>query len=242
MPIRAKAKRLVKQNRKTAEALSTASPLITEEETSTTLPIQRKYIIAAVVVLAIIGILYVARGVFVAAIVNGQPISRLSVISELEKQGGKQALNSLITKTLIFQEANKQKITVSKQEVDAEMKKIEESVVKQGQNLNQLLATQGMSRDALAEQVSLQKLIEKMVGKEIQVTDKEVSDYIEKNKETLGDTTDQANLQENVKQQLRQQKLSEKYQALIEKLQKDAKISYFVAIRVIHFLSYPFFT
>lgn len=230
MPAKAKTKKPVRQSRKTQEALSAASPFITEEETTTSyIPhLQRKYIIAIAIVLGLIGILYTARGLFVAALVNGQPITRLSVVSELEKQGGKQALNSLVIKTLIFQEANKQKVIVSQQEVNNEMKKVEDSITKQGQNLDQLLALQGMSRDALAEQLRLQKLIEKIVGKDIVVSDKEITEYMDENKETLSSTTDQTGLRENVKEQLKQKKLSEKYQALIQKLQKDAKISYFI--------------
>jgi len=56
---------------------------------------------------------FLLKGLFIAALVNGQPISRFTVISELEKQSGKQALTSLVNQTLIFQEAKKKNITVS---------------------------------------------------------------------------------------------------------------------------------
>lgn len=216
------------QSKEVREALVASSPIVTEEEVSTS-PMQRKYVIGVLVVLAIAGILYANRGLFIAAMVNGQPITRLSVINELEKQGGKQTLNTLVTKTLVVQEANKKHITVGKPEIDTEMKKIEESVSKQGQNLDQLLSLQGMSRQSLEEQIRIQKLIEKMVGSDIAISDKEITDYIEKNKDSLSSITDQTQLRDSVKQQIKQQKLSEKYQALIQKLQKDAKISYFVA-------------
>ena len=46
-----------------------------------------------------------SRGLFVVALVNGEPISRIEVIKALEKQGGKATLDSLVTKKLIAQEA-----------------------------------------------------------------------------------------------------------------------------------------
>ncbi|MFA5996816.1 MAG: hypothetical protein WC790_03850, partial [Candidatus Paceibacterota bacterium] len=43
-----------------------------------------------VAIILIVISLFFAKGLFVVATVNGSPISRLSVITELEKQGGKQ--------------------------------------------------------------------------------------------------------------------------------------------------------
>jgi len=98
------------------------------------------------------------------ATVNGQPISRLTLIREMEKSSGKQVLEGLIGKTLILQEAKKQNIFVGKEDIDQEMAKIEENFKNQGQDLNQLLAFQGMTRADLEEQIQLQKTAEKLAG------------------------------------------------------------------------------
>ena len=91
-------------------------------------------------ILLLAGLLYAFRSLFVAAMVNGQPISRVSLVRELEKQNGKQALNSLVTKTLIYQEARKQNVSVSDDEINGEMKKIEDNLQQQGQRLDQHLS------------------------------------------------------------------------------------------------------
>lgn len=174
------------------------------------------------------GLLYYFRGLFIAATINGEPVSRIALIQELEKQGGKQALNTLVTKTLVMQEARKKNVTVSKDEINAEMKKIEDNLKSQGQNLDQVLQIQGMTRPGLEEQIKLQKMVEKMVGKEITVSAKEVDDYIEKNKATFPEGTDIERERPKVQEQLKQQKLSERIQTWLEKLQKDAKIDYLV--------------
>ena len=186
------------------------------------------YLTAGLIIVLIAGLLYLLRSFFIAAMVNGQPISRFSVISELERQSGKQALDTLVTKSLIMQEAKKQNVTVSQDEINKEIKRIEDNVKKQGQTLDQVLALQGMDRQALTDQIRIQKTVEKLLGKDIKVTDKEVSDYIEKNKDALGSDPTSEATKTQVKEQLTQQKLSEKFQTWLQDLQKKAKIDYFV--------------
>lgn len=189
----------------------------------------RKYLLP-LVILVILGILYLFRGFFIAATVNGQPIGRLSVIQELEKQGGKRALDNIITKTLIIQEGNKKNITVSQKEIDEQIKTIESNLKKQGMNIDQALQAQGMTRSALNEELKIQITVQKLVGDKVTVTDKEVQDYIEQNKEFLQATSpDQEPDAAQVREQIKQQKLQKKTQDFIEALRKNAKISYFTA-------------
>lgn len=185
-------------------------------------------IIGSLVVLLALGLLYYYRGVFVAAIVNGEPISRMAVVKDLEKQGGRQTLDSHVTKVLILQEAKKKNVTVAQSEIDGEIKKIDDSLKVQKQTLDAVLMQRGMSREELVDQIRVQKMIEKLVGKDIEVTDKEVTDYITQNQEAMGPIEDQAATEKQVKDQLKQQKLNEKFQSYLENLQKNAKISYFV--------------
>ncbi len=186
-------------------------------------------VLAAVATLALLGLLFYLKSLFIAATVNNMPIFRMSIIKELEKQGGKQTLNTLVLKTLIFQEAKKKNVSVNKEEIDTELKKAEANIVASGQTLDQVLAAQGLTREGVREQIEIEKLIEKLLGSDITVSDKELTDYIAKNRDTLPQSTDEAQLKESVKQQLTQQKKSEKYQGWLAELQKNAKINYFVS-------------
>lgn len=116
--------------------------------------------------LALLGLLIYARSLVVVAIVNNRPIFRWSYSQELNKVAGKQTLESLITKSLINSEAEKQKLKINKEELDAEVAKIEDFAKQQGADLNQLLELQGMTRQDLISDVRLQKLVEKMAGTE----------------------------------------------------------------------------
>ena len=60
------------------------------------------------ILLVIIGIVifgYKYRGEFIVATVNGKPVTRLELISELEKQGASKALDSIIVQKLIAEKA-----------------------------------------------------------------------------------------------------------------------------------------
>jgi len=183
------------------------------------------FLIIFIIILAL-GV-YFFRSLFIAATVNGQPIWRLNLIRELEIQSGKETLNGLISKTLVLQEAKKQNVIVSKEEIDQEIKNLEENFSKQGQDLNQILSAQGISKEGLTEQIRFQKIIEKILGKDINVTDQEISDYIKQNENLLPKDSTAEELKSTVKRQLEQQKVSEKIQSWVSSLQDSAKIIYF---------------
>lgn len=187
---------------------------------------RRSKIVLLLVLLFLLGLLYFFRSLLIAVSVNGSPITRIAVVQELEKQYGKQALESLITETLILQEAKKQNVAIGKDEVENEVKKIEQVLGEQGQKLDEVLLLRGMTRNDLVEQITVQKMVEKMVGKDIEITDKEVNDYIEKNEVETPEGAKPEDTIASVKEQLRQQKLNEKFKTWIENLQKNAKINY----------------
>ncbi len=181
---------------------------------------------AWVVIIAVA--LYYFRGQFIVATVNGQPILRSSLMRELEKQSGKQVLDTLILKTVIMQEAAKQKVGVTPEEVDEEVKKLEETFKGRGQDIDSALAVQGMTRADLKEQMMLQKLVERMAGKEVTVTDDEVKEYMEANKAFLPKDAKPEELKVEIKKQLEQQKLTAKIQEWVTKLKEGAKVQHWL--------------
>lgn len=180
--------------------------------------------IIALIILALLA--YIFRSWFVVATVNGQPITRTALDSQLEQQYGKQELDALVAQTLILQEANKQHVTVSQQEVNDSEKQISDTLAKQGQSLDAVLAARGMSKQQLDDQIRLQKTVEKLVGKNVTISDQEVQDYISKNQDSLPTGLSDAELKQQVKQQLMTQKINDKAQTLVQDLEKKAKVSY----------------
>ncbi len=181
-----------------------------------------------IAVLLIVVALFFAKGLFVAATVNGSPISRLSVIQELEKQGGKQALEAIIDKKLIETELNKQKITVTKEEVDEEIKKIETQVTSQGGTLDQALAMQGMTKEKLIEQITIQKKLEKLLADKVAVIEAEIDAYIKDSKATPPKDVKIEDFRKQISEQLKQQKFQQEAQKWVSDLTASAKIKYYV--------------
>lgn len=194
------------------------------EENKVTLKINKKTLGIIVVLVIVIGLLYSCRGLFVAAMVNGSPLTRLEVIEELEKASGKQALNALIAKKLVYADAKKNNVTVTGEEVDTEIAKIGIQLQMQGQTLDQALLSQGISLDTFKEQIYNQKLLEKLVSGGITVSDEEIAQFVKDNKLTVPKGQEQE-FNAQVKEQLMQQKLAAAQRDYIEKLRSDAKIT-----------------
>jgi foldase protein PrsA len=147
----------------------------------------------------------------------------------LERQGGKQVLENLIDQTLINQEAKKEKITVSADEIDQEIKSIEDVVKSQGLSLDDALKFRNQTRDDLKKQISLQKTIEKLLSSKITITDAEITDYYTKNKSQYDKMAKFDSLKDQIKSQIFQQKLTDEYTKWVAELRAKAKIHYFVS-------------
>ncbi|MEK7211377.1 MAG: SurA N-terminal domain-containing protein [Patescibacteria group bacterium] len=208
------------------ESASTA-PATAGEGKQISIKISRRAVKIAAVVLAVGAAAFFAKGLFVAAIVNGHIISRFAVISELEKSSGKGALAAIITRKLIDDEVAKKGITATPEEVSAEIKKIDERLKSQGQTLAAALMAEGMTEADLEKQISSQKKLENLLADKTQVTDDEVAQYIKDNKITVP-KSGEADLKVQIKNQLQQQKMGEASSALIESLRAAAAIRYFV--------------
>lgn len=183
-------------------------------------------LVAIIILLA--AVLYMFRGLFVAATVNGQVISRFTLTAELDKKAGKQTLEALVTKDLILQEMAKKNITVTDAQVNTELKKIEDTLSKQGRTLTDALSQQGLTKADLVDQLRIQKMIEKLFAKNITVSGKEIDAFLAQNKDSLPAGQDPAALRVSAEAQIKQQKLTAKFQAWLAALQKTAKIQYFV--------------
>lgn len=203
-------------------AQQSSQSLLSKVKTS---PMQSTAIAAVVFLIALASLLYYFKGTFVAALVNGQPILRQTIASQLEKQYGKQALDMLITQTLIEQQAAKDGVSISQDELDAEIAKIEDQIKAEGQTLDQILLLQGMSRDDLNKQIKLSKLVEKLSSNESSASATEIAEYIEKNAETLPAELTGEKLDNYVLGLLTNQKKSQATQTWLANLKQGAKIS-----------------
>ena len=183
------------------------------------------YRLAWLVLLVFLFINY--RGLVIAATVNGEPVSRLAVIQELEKRDGAQVLENLINEVLIRQKAKEANIVVIDEEINQRISEIETQLAEQGQTLDEILELQGLTRNELSSQIEIQILIERLLESQVEVTDEEINEYIETNGDFLPEELSEEELREEVRNQLTQQKLSQGYSTWIESIRNESEINFF---------------
>lgn len=160
-----------------------------------------------------------------AAYVNGKPISRLEYIKNMEKQGGKQVLDRMVEETLIKDEAAKKGVKVDQGTIDAEIAKIDTQIKAQGMTLDQALAAQQMTKSDLIEQIRLQKMAEKLAPTPADITQSQIDDYINQNKDQFPKTATKEEMESTAKTQLLSQAKNAAFDKWFTDLKAKAKIT-----------------
>lgn len=189
----------------------------------------KRFWIIAVLVLAgaaILGLLTRNKGWILAANVNGAPISRMELNGRLTDRFGTQMLEAIIGETLILQEAQKQNVSVSPDEMSEKIGTIEQSLGG-ADSLEQSLKLQGITRGEFEKQIRIQLLIDKMLGDEVSVSAEEVDDFVKTNAALLTATTE-AEQKTEAETQIRNNKVSQKFVEWFAQLKENAKIEKFL--------------
>lgn len=118
----------------------------------------------------------ISLGDEIAAKVGSEDISREAWINELEKRYGEDVLEEMVDKEVVEQAAEKYKVTVSDEEVDRELKMMKTMYGTAGQNLNK-------SKDQWKQEIQSSLLLEKLLTKDVTVSETVMKNYYEGNKE-----------------------------------------------------------
>lgn len=119
------------------------------------------------------------------ASVNGKEISKDELYAQMLKTNGTETLDLMISDEIIRQEAEKEDITVSDEEIEAEIAVYEEQYGG-AEELDSALAASGMTVESLKEEVQTYVKIEKLIGPGIEITDEQIQTYFDENKDSLG--------------------------------------------------------
>lgn len=179
-------------------------------------------------VILILGILLLAiykKSWFIAAMVNGSPVSNLELQMKLNNQFRSQILNQLINEKIIMDEARKANIILQDTEISQKIADIEKNVGGK-ETLDGLLTQQGQTRNTLKDQVRVQLAITKLYEKEATISAEEIIKFVETNKDQL-QATDSAKQADEAENLLKQQKLSQIFNEKFQTLRQSAKITIF---------------
>ena len=190
-----------------------------------TFPISKRWVV--VLLLAILAVVLLTnKGLVVVAVVNGRPIFRWQLSKALYSRLGQQTLEGMISEALIADAAQGAGVAVSQTEVDA---KVGQIVGELGENVSieDVLKFQGMTRSDFESQIRLQLTVEKLLGRDIEIAEKDIDNYIATNRATLV-ATEASALRQEARDSLFSQKVSEKVQPWFLEIKEKAKILRFL--------------
>jgi len=140
----------------------------------------------------------------VVATIGSTNITQNQVYEEMKGTVGKGAMANIITTELIKLEGKAQGVTVTDEDLDKVINPIKEKL-KTPEKFQEYLDEKGMDEKALRERTRLLLQRDRLIEKAFPTTDKDITEYYEKNKEKLGGTLEQVRpqVEEKVKERNR---------------------------------------
>jgi hypothetical protein len=182
--------------------------------------------IVGVLVLVFVALLAANKGWIVAAVVNGKPIYSWQLNAALRSRFGEQTLEGMIGEQLIADQAKSSGVSVSQQDVDAKQQEVLSSLGADVK-LDDLLKFQGLTKSDFVNQLKLQLLVEKLLTKDLTISDTDINNYIATNRATLT-ATDPAKLKTEATQAIKTNIVNEKLQTWFTEIRQKAKVLKFL--------------
>jgi foldase protein PrsA len=120
----------------------------------------------------------------VVAKVGSKSISKEDLYTTLVDQYGEAALDTLIAEKIVELESKEKEITVKKSEMEEELQTIQDSYGDE-EAFNEALASSGASLDSVKENIKTYLLTEKLLQDRISISDDQVKEYFEENKDSF---------------------------------------------------------
>lgn len=137
----------------------------------------------------------------------------------------KQALEKLITRELLYQEAGKRGIKVPEKVVNEEMDKLKKQFSKEAE-FNSTLGKMGLSEPAVRAQIergmAVQQFIDDEFVKKVRVSEEEIGSYYENHRDNLKEPL--ASAREKIRQILQREEAAKKLNPYLKRLREKAVV------------------
>jgi len=184
-----------------------------------------KWIIIGLVSLLLVLVL-TNKGLLLAAVVDGKPIFSWDLNRTLRLRYGQQTLEGMIGEMLIAKEAQKAGIVISSEDIEQKQKEILSSLGTEVK-LDDFLKFQGMTKTDFNQQLRVQLTVEKLLTKNLTITDADINAYIATNRAMLV-ATDPATLKEEARKAIVGDTVSEKLQSWFVEVRQKAAVTKFL--------------
>ena len=173
-----------------------------------------------------VALLVINKGLFLAAVVEGRPIYTWELNKVMKTRYGQQTLEGMIGERLIAAEAQKSGIVITPDIIESKQKEILSSLGTQV-SLEDFLKFQGLTKADFDQQLRIQITVEKLLTKNLTITEKDIDNYIATNRATLV-ATDPAQLREEARKSIVGNVVSEQLQQWFVGIREKAKIMKFL--------------
>jgi foldase protein PrsA len=120
----------------------------------------------------------------VVAKVGDKSISKEDLYTTLVDQYGGAALDTLIAEKIVELESDKKNLTVKDSEIEEELESLKESYGGE-EAFNEALASSGASLDSVKKNVQSFLLTEKLLKDRVSISDDQIKEYFEANKDSF---------------------------------------------------------
>ena len=162
------------------------------------------------------------------ATVNGEKITEEELDFELKQQYGSEVLDSLITNKIIELEADKLKLEVTQEEIDAEYVNYADMYGGE-EGLLDALTAYNMDADDIKEDVKIYLLTVKVMEEYIDIKEEDVQTYYDENTELCateeGETPAFEDVKEDVHKALLEARVNEQYSTWLDEKYKEYEIT-----------------
>ncbi len=168
------------------------------------------------------------RTLIIAGTVNNTPITRYELNQAMAEKYGKQTFEDLVNERLLSEEIKKQGVTVTDDEVKAEVDKITKEYGSE-ENFKAALEQYGLTLDKAKESIKKNLGFKKLVEKtsKIEITDEAITKYFNDNKTIyVGKKIEE--VKDAIKDSLYQQELYQKSQEIFTGVRQAAKVNSFL--------------
>lgn len=182
--------------------------------------INRRILYVALPILLALGLLYLGLKWTVVALVDRTPLTRIEMYKILERKYGQELREQLIVEKLVLSEAARRNVNISDDEINGELKKVEEQFGGK-EVFDSWLTQQRLTLDDVKKDIKLKLLVFKMFESNIKITDEEINKYVEENKDQQVASLNQSTLNDEAfkkeaREALKQSKITQEFRSWLE--------------------------
>lgn len=157
-------------------------------------------------------------------------VTRHEFLTRLIKSSGEKVLQEIAIEKLVFNEASKRNISISKEEIEKQKKIIESELILNGSDLASYLYSQGYTKDSFEKELKLQLMIKKMIPISKAVSEDEINNYMLRHSIQKGEGAIYESQKIAVRQAIISERLRLEFKRWIALKMGNFKINYFLPI------------